>query len=374
MLERYTFIITLHQNFVVGGTADITVHEINRNATLKELRKSSGGPWGGTFVDKNFLQWLSNIFGAVTMERFKSEQMSDYFELLRDFETKKRNTDVDNTSKCTFKLALSLLNIYGEENEISLSDKISRLGLNEQVRVVGDKFRIDSTILCSFFESPVKELIRHLQDILHERNMKNVSTILLAGGFGESKFVQRELKAHLNTKRILTPYDAGLVVVKGAVVFGHNSKIISDRVMKYTYGFKVHVAFNERTHDKNRKFMMNGEERVYVFRAINKLDETKSVGESSIIKNMQPNKFHRTVVQLYASDKSVVKYVTDDGCSKVATLSVFHPEGKTLSDKKFDLIFIFGDTELIVKARIQKTGREFILTVNCLDGNESESE
>jgi hypothetical protein len=117
--------------------------------------------------------------------------------------------------------------------------------------------------------------------------------------------------------------------------------------------------------------MLNGEERVYVFREINKVDESVEVGFSRKMCNMQPNKLDRTIVELYSSEKDEVIYVTEDGCKKRATLTVSHPEGKTLADKKIDFIFIFGESELIVKVRIQKTGREFNTEVNCLQENEN---
>jgi hypothetical protein len=167
--------------------------------------------------------------------------------MLRDFEMKKRNVDTDSSVKCTIKLASSLKEIYEKENELTLPEKISDKGLSEQVRVTADKLRIDNTILWGFFNTPLNSLVSHLQNILHNGNiMKNVSTILLVSGFGESKLVQRKVQTHLKTKRVLTPRDAGLAVVKGAVVFGHEPRIISARVMKYTYGFKLHLPFNAK--------------------------------------------------------------------------------------------------------------------------------
>ncbi|WAR14317.1 HS12B-like protein, partial [Mya arenaria] len=44
-----------------GGTADISVHERNPDGTLKEILKSSGGPWGGIFVDENYMKMLGRL-------------------------------------------------------------------------------------------------------------------------------------------------------------------------------------------------------------------------------------------------------------------------------------------------------------------------
>lgn len=42
---------------------DVTVHEIKRDGTLKELHKASGDAWGGTMVDDAFAAFLAQIFG-----------------------------------------------------------------------------------------------------------------------------------------------------------------------------------------------------------------------------------------------------------------------------------------------------------------------
>ncbi|XP_060595953.1 heat shock 70 kDa protein 12B-like [Ruditapes philippinarum] len=50
-----------------SGTGDISVHEKQINGSLKEIHKPSGGPFGGTQVDDNFMNWLTKLFGNSTM-------------------------------------------------------------------------------------------------------------------------------------------------------------------------------------------------------------------------------------------------------------------------------------------------------------------
>lgn len=38
----------------LGGTVDITVHQVNHDGSLVELYKANGGNWGGTYIDKAF--------------------------------------------------------------------------------------------------------------------------------------------------------------------------------------------------------------------------------------------------------------------------------------------------------------------------------
>jgi hypothetical protein len=59
------------------------------DGSLKEIHKASGGAWGGNEVDKSYLQLLENIVQAEAMDKFKREEMTDYFDLLRDLRQRK---------------------------------------------------------------------------------------------------------------------------------------------------------------------------------------------------------------------------------------------------------------------------------------------
>ena len=64
--------------FYIGGTADIIAQEVQENGGLKEVVPASGGNWGGTTVDDEFLACLRNIHGQA-FEKFKTSQAYDYF-------------------------------------------------------------------------------------------------------------------------------------------------------------------------------------------------------------------------------------------------------------------------------------------------------
>ncbi|KAK3085441.1 hypothetical protein FSP39_003325 [Pinctada imbricata] len=67
--------------------------------------------------------------------------------------------------------------------------------------------------------------------------------------------VQDFLKKQLETKgrRLLIPQEAGLAIVKGAVLFGHQPSAIESRILRYTYGFNLRVPFKEGIHPESNK-------------------------------------------------------------------------------------------------------------------------
>lgn len=110
---------------ILGGTADITVHEKMMDGTLKELYKATGGAWGGIEVDKAYEQMLTNLVGVGALEKFKREHVGDYFDLLREFETKKRTITTDTTGKMTFRIPAALKEC-AESEDMIMEDLIEK--------------------------------------------------------------------------------------------------------------------------------------------------------------------------------------------------------------------------------------------------------
>jgi hypothetical protein len=76
--------------FISGGTIDIVAHEIRKDGRIRELFRATGGAWGGTVIDRQFLNLMERIFGEAFMNSFQKEFPKDFVELLQDFEIKKR--------------------------------------------------------------------------------------------------------------------------------------------------------------------------------------------------------------------------------------------------------------------------------------------
>ena len=51
----------------LGGTLDVTVHEIQDDGRIKEIHKVTGGPHGGMYVNQQFESLLDELFGTTTL-------------------------------------------------------------------------------------------------------------------------------------------------------------------------------------------------------------------------------------------------------------------------------------------------------------------
>ena len=74
---------TVLTSYFLGGTADFSVHEVEEEGTLTELYRASGGPYGGIFVDKEYLKMYDTIFGEEAINKLKKEDMAEYLTIIR---------------------------------------------------------------------------------------------------------------------------------------------------------------------------------------------------------------------------------------------------------------------------------------------------
>lgn len=232
-----------------GGTIDIVVHEVQRNGNLKEIKKASGGNWGGTMVDKEFQNFLENILGKNVMEKFKRDQKYDYLDIFREFEVTKRTITSQTTKNVTFRYPASLSEIYEQLNHKKLKDDTIE---DCKFKLIGDKIKLNAGIVKGFFSNAIKHIVQHMEQLMLCPEVSNASHILMVGGFSESTMLQDALRNAFPTKKFVIPNEAGLAVLKGAVIFGHEPSTIGYRISRFTYGIKTSVDFDCKQHPASR--------------------------------------------------------------------------------------------------------------------------
>jgi len=72
-----------------GGTADIACSEVLDEYHVKQIRSPSGGPWGSSYIDKEFEKLLRLLFRPKWMDSFERKHPDKYVELLNSFRFRK---------------------------------------------------------------------------------------------------------------------------------------------------------------------------------------------------------------------------------------------------------------------------------------------
>lgn len=211
---------------MIGKTVDISIYQKQSNGTYKELHRPTRGPWGGTKVDEAFDQMIIKIVGASCFQKFKDDFKADDLDIHRELETKKRTIMSESNSKTTIKLPYSLVTTCEEETGEKMNEVIQQTQYANKMTWQKDKLKMEAGLFQELFREPINMLVEHLQQLMSEDNLSDVSTILMVGRFSESPIMQDAIMKAFPAKRVIVPVDAGLAVLKGAVLFGHQSNSI----------------------------------------------------------------------------------------------------------------------------------------------------
>ena len=202
------------------------MHQVKDDGNLKELYKANDDTCGWSMVDSSFESLLAGIVGEDVFEKFTTDHKYDYLELMRDFDEKKRTIGPNLSGKLIFKIPITLLETFREVNpEKNIQTVVmSNARLNNQLTWRGDKIRMEANLIRkALFDESCKKMVDHINHHLGHPNLKDVSSILLVGGFAESPMLHEAVKEAFRNKKVIVPQEAGVAVVKGAVLCGHQA-------------------------------------------------------------------------------------------------------------------------------------------------------
>nr|XP_034302783.1 heat shock 70 kDa protein 12A-like [Crassostrea gigas] len=337
-----------------GGTVDITVHEVRDNGSVKELHKANGGDWGGTKVDASFKSLLVDIVGKDVMETFISKNKYDFFHLLRNFEVKKRTINPELNDRVTFTIPVSLSETFSEKNPGSIiTDAALHSKYKNQLTWEKDKLRMEAKLARTLFDETCKHIVDHLKELFMHPSVKDVSSILLVGGFAESPMLQTVIREAFINKNVIIPQEAGLAVLKGAVICGHEPEKISGRVCRYTYGVNKITEFDSTIHSRFKKILRNNEEFCDDIFSIHVcVGQIVEVGEPQVKQTYVVVEPDQTKIgfEIYTSNNKEPTYTTDEGCTYLGKVTIDMPDTSKGMDRGATVHMTFSGTEITVTA------------------------
>ncbi|CAC5355526.1 unnamed protein product [Mytilus coruscus] len=340
-----------------GGTADITVHERQFDGSLEEVLPPSGGDWGGTSVDRAYLEFVNSVFTKKVISELHSNQLEDYTTLFHEFEVKKRTITTEYSTDIVITLPVSLLEIT-RKHCTSVPDAIQKSIYKESVSCRGQKLSVKPEAFRKLFKSTIDSIIKHVDKLLKHPNLSDLHHIIMVGGFSECELVQTAMRQKFPRKKIIIPDEAGLAVLRGAVLFGHQPKIIGKRILRKTYGIQSWPEWDAELHPETKKVRIDGVDRckdVFYKFAVKgeKVEDGHSSGQIFQALKTDEKTLECTV---YISDDTNPRYVTDPSCQRLGNLIVPIPPLKKGETLEIEETMIFGGTELLFRAKNMKTG------------------
>lgn len=334
--------------FFQGGKVDFTVFEITKENTLKTLEKTSDWKCGGTCVDICYEDTLTDVVGKDVMDAFCQNCTLEYVELLRNFEMKKTTKISKQQAWITMKMPEKLFSTYETTKNQDINEAIEKSKHNRNMKLEGKKLRITTTLFMEFFSSACERINQNITKLLNKTNVEGLNTIVMVGGFSLSSILQNCIKSNFPSLRIILPHEGDLVVLKGAVLFGHNLSILSERIAKNSYG--VASCF-KKSDSKQNEF------EVYVRKGdVLSFNKVQSDGDYEANRDEE----NEMELRVYGSEEeNLPKYVMDPGCKYLGTLIVHLPKPITGERRVVNVQMIFGETKLYIKA-VNKISNEMI--------------
>ena len=331
---------------------DIAIHEVKAYGKLKAIYRPSGGVWGGTKVDDEFQAFLLKLCG---MSAIRTLSKHDMIEVQRSFENAKKKVNPATQGFVHVKLPIQLLqNISPEE---------------ANCRVTGDKLSISANLMRGFFDKTIKKITQHIKSLLENPNLSDVDHLILVGGFSESQVLQAAMEEEFPRMSVHRVVHSQSAVVRGAVICGHEPRLIRWRKSSYTYGIGVLNKFIDTYHDNDKAVFVEGI--LYcnnIFSSMVKIDQSLEVGKHKITEELKQVYSNKKVVHLtfYRSTLQNPKYITDKGCVEIGSLKVEMPDLTGDKNRSISLTVEFGDTEMKAEAVDGNTGVKFTAAFDFL--------
>lgn len=337
-----------------GGTVDIAVHEVQFGGKLKAIYRPSGGVWGGIKVDDEFQAFLFKLCGR---EAIQSLTKHDMLQLQRGFDVAKKSVTTHSQDVVKMFLPLELReNIKTDVHEGSY-------------RLIADKITLTAHLMKSFYSKILKKITEHIRSLLMNPDLHGVSHIVMIGGFSESDVLQNAIRTEFPNIDMITVPQTSSAVVRGAVIYGHEPRIIRWRKAAYTYGARISVPFSEGYHDRSKLiYTEKGRQCSHIFDKFVKVNDSIEVGKHQFRKEygVASSSVKAVEIYLFRCEKPDPIYTTDIGCKKIGSLHVEMPDLKGGINRKIHISVEFGDTEMKVEAVDGNTGVKFSASFDFL--------
>lgn len=341
-----------------GGTVDIVVHELDHDGTIMERNLASGGPFGGGFINKQFEILLQDIFGQEFTSKFKQKFPNYWLEVMLGFEEQKAKY---GSGKMTLDKAFTFfLGQYKSYHNNAYSDPRQQ-GFDVKLIPEIGKIIIDNKHIRECYDKVIDKLITYIDSSINiEENYPDLKYIFLVGGFANSKYLYEKIKEKYSSIcPVLIPPEPSTVVVKGAVMFGHNPQMIVTRVARYNYYYETCVTCDTKPENEKRISLTTPEGKYEVDTLIRIVKKNDTVTlSSSLCITVHPLRSNQVSVQvnIFSSDKDDVKDPYDSNATKIGYIEISSPDTTKGQNRDLKIIFILGDTEMKVKGKDVESG------------------
>lgn len=244
----------------------------------------TGGLCGSAFLNYRFEEHVKNRLGKTRFDEMKVRKNRTWQMGLRYFEEfVKRNFNEDEHQEINIPYAMLPASLLSSICHISMTKlttipRFPGLPDDEEVGLDSGFLVMTAQQVKEIFEPVVKEVCDLVSGQVETLRSKGeiVSGIVLVGGFGQSDYLYRRLKAHFTSVapppyserpshahitseqggsiEVMQPVYAWTAVVRGAVLRGLEGNMVISRKARMHYGTSYATVFDEEKHSVSERY------------------------------------------------------------------------------------------------------------------------
>lgn len=184
-----------------GGTLDVTAHGILTNGNIKEIHQVTGGPFGGTKVDEEFVSLLERFFGTALVGTFRENYPAEWLEMMNEFEMKKRGRRAHEGETTRIRIPRTFTALISEHGAPYLARRFASSCRTDDVQFVRNEYLcLGPSAMKKLFEPVLNGIVKHLTKLLKHSALKELKFFFLVGGFAESAILQETIKKNFDKR------------------------------------------------------------------------------------------------------------------------------------------------------------------------------
>lgn len=328
---------------------------------------TTSAPFGGTSVDKEFEKFLETIAGEGFLESFAREHFENYLDMMKDFEFKKRYLCPGSYSTVRIHVSLQFDKYVKKKIGVNLAKALQNSYYRDTVTYKNYKLCFKLSEFENLFRNAIDGIIKCVANILTTKEFDDVNYIIMAGGFSNSRIVQKALREKFKTRRFIIPIEPQFAVFKGAVYFGHLPNSISRRAARYTYGVQVCHKFRPGEDPEIKKVTVNSLEQCkdVLYPLVKRGERIEPGCMYSVVCQSFMSYQEKIQCGIYVSNCDSPQFVDEKGCRLLGKVTVMMPRGVAYAEIKETIIF--GETEIIFRVKELHTGKVFGTAIDPLE-------
>ncbi|KAH8896375.1 hypothetical protein GQ53DRAFT_792192 [Thozetella sp. PMI_491] len=238
-----------------GGTVDLTTYQVAATSpvlSVDEVTEGGGGLCGSAYLNRRFEELIKTKISKQLETLSKKEYGDALDEIQRAF-----NDDI----KPDFGTTDEVGKTYFPGTELTCSPVPPIVADNAEAGIQDGRCTITTEEMKTVFDAVIRNILGLITDqvekVEESHGDKEISAILLVGGFGSSGYLRQQIEEHFDGSampkiNVIQPVHAWSAVTRGAMLRGIQGNIVEKRIIRAAYGIAARVVWDPAVHESDK--------------------------------------------------------------------------------------------------------------------------